>query len=179
MSHRREFEIAFVGLKPGVHEYVYDLDDKFFAEFGEQDFNNAHTQVRMMLDKHPSFLILKFEVGGKVETACDRCGNNIPFELWDEFEILVKMVENPEEMNEEEGDPDVYYISRTESHIDVKGWLYEFVNLSLPMQKMCSEEEMGGPMCNKEVLEKLKRLSPAENEVKNPIWKGLDKLKDN
>ena len=94
MGHRREFEIAFVGLKPGVHEYVYDLDDKFFAEFGEQDFSNAHAHIRMNLDKHPSFLILTFEVGGKVESGCDRCGNNIPFELWDEFEILVKMVVN-------------------------------------------------------------------------------------
>ena len=57
-------------------------------------------------------------------------------------------------MNNQEEDPDVFYISRTESHIDVAGWIYEFVLLSFPLQKMCSDEEMGGPQCNKEVLEK-------------------------
>ena len=30
MSQRREFEIAFVGLKPGEHEFVYKVSEKFF-----------------------------------------------------------------------------------------------------------------------------------------------------
>ena len=179
MNHRRDYEIAFVGLKPGVHEFDYELDDKFFSTFGEQDFKNCKAHVKLSLDKLPAFMMLRFEVGGTLEFICDRCGNDLPFELWDEFEILVKMVEDPGQMNLEEEDPDVYYISRTESHIDVKGWLYEFVNLSIPFQKSCSEDEIGGPQCNKEVLEKLKMLNPQQNETKNPIWKGLDKLKDN
>ncbi|HAI84367.1 MAG TPA: DUF177 domain-containing protein, partial [Chitinophagaceae bacterium] len=40
MSNRRAFEIAFVGLKPGVHEFHYEVDDKFFVPYGEQDFAN-------------------------------------------------------------------------------------------------------------------------------------------
>ena len=51
-------------------------------------------------------------------------------------------------MNEQEDDPDVYYISRGESHIDVANWIYEFINLSIPMQKTCSFEKMDGPHCN-------------------------------
>lgn len=179
MSHRRDYEIAFVGLKPGVHEFNYELDDKFFSAFGEQDFKNCKAYIKLSLDKQTAFMMLRFEVGGTLEFICDRCGNDLPFELWDEFEILVKMVEDPGQMNLEEEDPDVYYISRTESHIDVKDWLYEFVNLSIPFQKSCSEDEIGGSQCNKEVLEKLKMLNPQKNETKNPIWKGLDKLKDN
>ena len=35
-------------------------------------------------------------------------------------------------MNDQEDDPDVYYISRGESHIDVADWIYEFINLSIP-----------------------------------------------
>ena len=35
-----------------------------------------------------------------------------------------------------------------ESHLDVKGWIYEFVNLSIPMQKTCEYENMDGPHCN-------------------------------
>jgi uncharacterized metal-binding protein YceD (DUF177 family) len=100
--------------------------------------------------------------------------------LWDEFEMLVKMVDNPDEMNTVDEDPDVFYISRTESHIDVAGWIYEFVNLSIPTHPMCDESEIGGPQCNNEVLEMLKKMNMEEEQKKseNPIWKGLDKFRN-
>ena len=81
-------------------------------------------------------------------------------------------------MNAQEEDPDVFYISRTESHINVASWIYDFVLLSFPMQKMCSEEEMGGPQCNKEVLEKLRAMEVKEQETNsNQLWKGLEQFK--
>ena len=135
MSRRREFEIAYVGLKPGVHEYNYEINDKFFEAFQQQDFRNCKANVKLSLDRKSSFMLLKFEIGGTLEVTCDRCNNNLPLNLWDEFNITVKMVEEPELMNDQEEDPDVYYISRGESHIDVAEWIYEFISLSLPMQK--------------------------------------------
>jgi hypothetical protein len=48
------------------------------------------------------------------------------------------------------------------------------------MQRMCAKEEMGGPQCNKEVLEKLKEMEVKEIENNaNTLWKGLDKFKEN
>ncbi len=94
--------------------------------------------------------------------------------------MLVKMVDNPEEMNEQEDDPDVWYISKTESHLELNDWIFEFVSLSVPNQKKCSEEEFGGEKCNKEVLNKLKEMEvkyTAENA--DNIWKDLDKFKEN
>jgi uncharacterized metal-binding protein YceD (DUF177 family) len=180
MAKRRVFEIAFVGLKPGIHEFTYQVDDKFFAEIENRDFANCHATVKLQLDKKSGFMLLRFEVGGKVDVVCDRCGNMLTKDLWDEFNMLVKLVDNPEEMNEQEDDPDVFYISRTESHLYLNNWIYEFVSLSIPMQKMCSEEEMGGPQCNKEVLEKLKKMeAKAAGNSSNDLWKGLDKFRKN
>jgi uncharacterized metal-binding protein YceD (DUF177 family) len=113
-----------------------------------------------------------------VEIACDRCGNMRPLELWDEFNILVKLVEDPEIMNQQEEDPDVYYISKGESHLHVSDWIYEFINLSIPMQRMCNDKEIGGPYCNKEVLEMLKKLDSEKNQASNPLWKGLEKFRN-
>ncbi|HOZ69590.1 MAG TPA: DUF177 domain-containing protein [Chitinophagaceae bacterium] len=182
MSRRREFEIAFVGLKPGVHEYNYEINDRFFEAFQQQDFRNCKANVKLHFDKKSSFMLLKFEIGGSLEVTCDRCNNELPLELWDEFNITVKMVEEPGLMNDQEEDPDVYYISRGESHLDVAEWIYEFINLSLPMQKTCDFEKMDGPHCNKAALEMLKKLEAEEAEAReqkeNPIWKGLEKFKD-
>jgi len=178
MNYRRTFDIAFVGLKPGIHEYEYNVADKFFTEYGEQDFKNCTAQIKLSLDKQNGFMLLRFEVGGKLELSCDRCGNHLPLDLWDEFRIMVKMVDDADVMNNQEEDPDVYYISRGESHINVSDWIYEFINLSIPMQRMCDEEEIGGPYCNKEVLAMLKKMDVQNSAPTNPLSKGLEKFKD-
>ena len=177
MGNSREYDIAFVGLKPGVHEFNYRVDDKFFANYKETDFNNCYASVKLTLEKNNSFMLLKFEIGGSVNVICDRCGNTLPMDLWDEFKLVIKQVENPEEMNKNEEDADVYYISRTESHIHLADWIYEFVLLSIPNQRMCSEEEMGGPQCNKEILAMIKKMKSTVIENNHPFEKGLEKFK--
>lgn len=177
MAKGREYDIAFVGLKPGIHEYNYEVNDKFFEAFQQQDFTDCHAQVKLLLDKKSSFMLLKFEIGGSLMVICDRCNNDLKLDLWDEFHITVKIVEEPELMNEQEDDPDVYYIGRGESHINVENWIYEFINLSIPMHKTCNAN---GGQCNEEALKMLDKLEgekPAKPDV-NPIWKGLEKFKD-
>src|SRR5687768_12109766 len=102
MSQRREYEIAFVGLKPGEHEYNYEITDKFFEPFQQQDFTDCQAKVKLKLDKKTGFLMLKFDIDGKTNVICDRCGNTLPLQLWEEFNIIVKMVDNPVEMNEKD-----------------------------------------------------------------------------
>jgi len=176
---RRDFEIPFVGLKPGIHEFSYRINDKFFDAYQPQDFQKCEALVKLSLDKKNGFMLLSFEVGGKVEINCDRCGNMLPIDLWDEFKVLVKLVEEPDVMNEQEEDPDVFYISKGESHLHISDWIYEFINLSIPNQRRCSDEEMGGPHCNKEVLAMLEKLDVKKaSKPQNTLWKGLEKFKD-
>jgi len=177
MNFRREFEIAFVGLKPGIHNYEYRVDDKFFSNYGNQDFTHCNAAIKLELDKKSSFMFLKFDIDGVADVNCDRCGNPLALRLWEEFKVMVKLVDNPDEMNEQEEDPDVYYISRSESHLHLADWIYEFINLSIPMQKMCPPDEVGGPQCNKEVLERLAKIEVKKDE-KNPLWKGLEKFRN-
>ena len=178
MANKRAFEIAFVGLKPGIHEFNYTVDDKFFAEKGATDITNIEAHIKLVLDKKIGFMLLKFEIGGSADVVCDRCNNILSQDLWDEFNMLVKLVENPEEMNSQEEDPDVFYISKTESHLQIANWIYELVLLSVPMQRMCKTEDIGGAQCNKEVLEKLKLMSVKDaTHNDNNIWKVLDNFK--
>ena len=178
MNFRREFEIAFVGLKPGVHHFEYQIDDKFFAHYEKQDFSNCYAKIKLELDKKNSFMLLKFDIDGKVDVNCDRCGNPLTIQLWDEFKVVVKLVDDPDEMNKQEEDPDVYYISRGESHLHLADWIYEFINLSIPLQKMCLPDEAGESQCNKEVLAKLSQAENINNKEASPMWQALNKFKD-
>ncbi len=177
MNFRREFEIAFVGLKPGLHHFEYQVDDKFFANYGEQDFSNCNATAKLELDKKNGFMFLKFDIDGTVDVNCDRCGNPLTLQLWDEFKVMVKLVDNPDEMNEQEEDPDVYYISHGESHLHLADWIYEFINLSIPLQKTCLPDEEGNTQCNQEVLAKLSQATETDKAA-NPMWEALNKLKD-
>lgn len=179
MNFRREFEIAFVGLKPGLHEYEFRVDEKFFANYNQEELQNCKAIIKLQLDRKNSFMLLKFDVDGTIKTDCDRCGNSLELRLWEEFNLIVKLVDNPEAMNEQEEDPDVYFIGKTESHLHLADWIYEFVNLSIPMQRMCSQEEMGGSQCNQEVLLKLQNMeNAAKTESQNSLSKALEKFKN-
>ncbi|MFY7979853.1 MAG: YceD family protein, partial [Sediminibacterium sp.] len=116
MGHNRTFEIPFVGLKPGEHEFEYQIEDKFFLDYGPQEFDNCHTKVKLVLEKNQGFMQLRFDVDGQVDTICDRCGNPLTVQLWDEFNLIVKLVDNPDTMNSQEEDADIFYIDRNESH---------------------------------------------------------------
>ncbi len=179
MAKKHLFSIPFVGLKRGEHTFTYELGKEFFKEKLAEDFENPEVDVKLTLEKNVGFMLLKFEVGGEAIVTCDKCGNPLKMDLWDDFSILVKHADDPEKMNMEEEDPDVFYISRSESHLEVSDWLYEFALLSIPNQRMCKAEEMGGDQCNKEVLEKLAQMSKLEERNAPNIWKDLSKFKDN
>ncbi len=179
MNQNRAYEIAFVGLKPGLHEFEYRIEDKFFADFGPQDFSNCATTVKLNLDKKQGFLQLHFDVDGAIDTLCDRCGNPITVQLWDEFNLIVKLVDDPTTMNSQEEDPDFYYIDKGESHFSIASWIFEFINLSIPLQHICKLNEKGESTCNKKVLETLNKFKTSQIEINNKnIWKGLEQFKD-
>lgn len=176
MKHNREFEIAWQGLKPGPHTFEYDLDDRFMEGRGaEESFKNWKAKVTLKFDKHENFFMLHFDIDGKVTVPCDRCGDDFEMRLWDEFDLVVKLTgEDSHDLPDED---DVAFIPRSETVLDVSNWLYEFVMLSIPLQRIHPEKIDGTPGCNEQALDLLGKLSEHEDEITNPIWKGLEAFK--
>ena len=54
MGQNRTFEIPFVGLTAGEHLFEYHIEDKFFVDFGPQEFDHCDTHIKLKLDKHQS-----------------------------------------------------------------------------------------------------------------------------
>ena len=46
MGKRKAIEIAFVGLKPGIHEFTYEVADTFFADVETKEFANCSAVVK-------------------------------------------------------------------------------------------------------------------------------------
>src|ERR1043165_7077942 len=125
MKHNREFEIAWMGLKPGPHTFVYDLDDKFIQDHGEIDesFKDWKARITLGFDKHENFFMLHFDIDGHVTVPCDRCGDDFALRLWDEFDLVIKLAN--EDAEEIEDENDVVFIPRSETVLDISKWLYE------------------------------------------------------
>lgn len=181
MRHNREFEIAWQGLKPGEHIFEYEVSDSFLHEHGEEgtDFKDLRAMVRLKFDKKASFFMLHFDIGGQVTVPCDRCGDDFPLNLWDEFDLIIKLAgEDAEEISDE---ADVVFIPRSETVLDIGKWVYEFVMLSIPLQRIHPQNADGEATCNPDALKLLEQLKehPNENAPNNNLWKGLDALKPN
>lgn len=177
MKHNREYEIAWQGLKPGPHTYVYDIDDRFMQGREIDDsFTNWKAQITLGFDKHENFFMLHFDVDGNVTVPCDRCGDDFQLRLWDEFDLVIKLM--GEDAGEIEDEDDVVFIPRSETVIDISGWLYEFLMLSVPLQHIHPDLANGKPGCNPEALDLLDKLSEPPEENGNPLWKGLEQLKE-
>lgn len=176
MKHNREFEIAWQGLKPGLHTYTYDIDSRFMKDKEvDENFTGWKAKVTLKFDKHETFFMLHFDVDGKVTVPCDRCGDDFDLRLWDEFDLVIKLL--GEDTSKVEDEDDVVFIPRNETVIDISNWVYEFLMLSIPLQHIHPELSDGIKGCNPEALDLLDKLQEQNEQVKNPLWKGLDKLK--
>ncbi|MFM1828330.1 MAG: hypothetical protein RL624_571 [Bacteroidota bacterium] len=178
MKNSRVFEIAWQGLKLGEHELIFDLDDKFLMwKYPETEYKQLNVQIKVTFDKQVNFFMFHFNIDGSLVVPCDRCGEEFELSLWDEFDLLVKLndVEDEDQIEEE---ADVVFISRSETVLDISDWLYEFLMLSIPLQKIHPQDAKGNDTCNPDVLAFLKQSAEAlEQENKNTIWKGLDSIK--
>src|SRR6188768_1426459 len=155
MKHNREFEIAWLGLKIGEHEYDFGVNNEFMQEHGAPpELHDWAAQVRLRFDRQQSFFRLHFDVSGSVIVPCDRCGDDFTLPLWDEFDLLVKLTGEESDDAEPEEEADVAFISRTDTVIDISAWLYEFVMLSVPLHRIHPDNG-----CNPEALRLLSELS--------------------
>lgn len=178
MKGLRDFQIPFVGLKVGVHEFNFELGKKFFEHFPDSPVTECDVKVRLEFDKKETLFTLNFFIDGKVSVECDRCLAPYQKEIFGDFTCYVKFTENPDEIPEND---EIVFIGRDESHIDVAQLIYEYVVLCLPIQKIPCKEPGEDERCNQEVLKFFKQQEEANQKEPtiDPRWEALKKLNKN
>lgn len=168
------YTIAFKGLSQGKHEFDYEIDDRFFAEFEGSLVDDGKVNVHLTLEKQSALLVLWFDIKGTVQVQCDRC-----LELYDQpikskERIFVKFGEK----EFTEGD-DVIWVDTNDYQINVAQLIYEFIGLAIPIKKVHPKDENGNSTCNPAMIEKLSKYVIKEDKGDNPVWNDLKKLLDN
>jgi len=175
MKHNREFEIAWLGLKGGEHVYDFSINDEFMLEHGAQaELHDWAAEVKLRFNKQTNFFLLHFDISGSVTVPCDRCGDDFSLNLWDEFNLMIKLTGGVDDESEPEEEADVVFIPRSETVIDISPWIYEFVMLSIPLHNVHAEMDKE---CNPKALQLLKAMSVSEDTEQRDIWNGLKNIK--
>jgi len=168
----RQYRIPFTGLKEGIHYFGFEVGEEFFKCFEQSTISGSNVKVEVKFDKGDSFFVLDFNIGGTVEVNCDRCAEKLNQEILDEHRVYVKFDNEVKQQSED----DIIYISPNDIYVDLSQLIYELVNLSLPMQKICPATADGSPGCNDKVLKILEGEKDKDGEP-DPRWAALKKLK--
>jgi uncharacterized metal-binding protein YceD (DUF177 family) len=178
-KHLKPFNIPFVGLSNGEHEFTFDLNDDFFACFEESEIDKAKLKGELVLDKKSNMLDLHFSIKGEVWVECARCLEPFWFQVETQHTLYIKFGDHSEEQSE-----DVVIIPSTESHLDVSQYFYEFAMLALPVRIVHDENPAGAQECNPEIIKQLEKYKPKSesddtDKPSDPRWDALKNIKFN
>ena len=175
MSHSEKYTIHFGSLTPGIHEFLFEINDAFFQQFENSIVQRAQGDVLVTLDKKSDMLILDFTINGQIVIPCDRCLEELSVEITGNNELLVKFGENPVEESE-----DVIVISNKSYQLDVSQFIYEYFSMLIPLRNVHPDDENGKSQCNPEALKAIEKYKlKEEQKATDPRWEGLKGINPN
>jgi len=165
------FSIPFVGLKVGLHQLKFEVDNAFFAMYENTLVKQGKITINLDLDKRSHMTILDFALAGSVVTDCDRCMEDINLPISGEYTLHAKYSE--EEIDDTD---EVIYIHPKLSRLNVAQFIYEYIHLSIPMIKTCESDPEAN--CNEEILSRFEEEAKDDGDEvkKNPMWDALNDL---
>ncbi len=178
MKSLQEYHIPFTGLKEGKHQFDFQVDQSFFDEFEYSIVKNGDLKVEMELDKQETMLVLQFFIKGQIFLNCDVCLSDFPASVEIKERQIVKFTDDE---NLEDDTDEIIVLGKNEHEVDVAPLIYEYINVAVPYFNRC-EKPGETEWCDKEMLEKLDKLSGDQTEEEineaDPRWEALKKIKN-
>ncbi|NOY49783.1 MAG: DUF177 domain-containing protein [Chlorobi bacterium] len=164
-----DFVIPFKGLSIGNHIFKFKIGDAFFKSF--EYFENIGGKAVLDIDllREPNMMILGFSIEGKLKLQCDRCLGFFSQGINGKNQLIVKFGDKFVEESE-----DVIVIPQTESRIDIRQYVFEYICLSLPFRKVHPADSKGNSGCNPEITNRIGTYSKRDAD---PRWDVLKDIK--
>lgn len=176
MKSLQQYSIPFTGLKLGIHQFEFQVDDAFFSEFEYSLVKSGKLKINIDLEKQETMLILHFRISGEMMLGCDVCLANYPYTVEIDERQIAKF---SADADLEEDTEEIIVLTRNENEINVATLIYEYINLAVPYVNRCGDEG-NTKWCDQEMIEKLKQLSGGskeETENVDPRWDALKNIK--
>ncbi len=168
-----KFIIPLNGLAAGKNEFRWQAGKEFFEAFENTEILDAELVVNAVAEKSGRYFGVDCEIDGQVKVACDRCLEDLWLPI--ETDIMLSVKFGDEDTSDEHQEGEIIFVPEGEAEFDMSQIIYDYVCLSLPMQKHHEEGQ-----CNPEAVKWLAGTEPDEtgtSDVNSPFaaLKGLIK----
>lgn len=184
-----KYNIQLKTMSIGTSEIEYHLDNEYFSAFGEEAIQKGDVIAKVRVEKSMKQSELDFELEGKVVVLCDRCLEEMDQPIKAKGHLIVRMGKE----FKDDGD-DIVIIPEEQGIINVSWFLYEFVELAIPIKHVHPFGHCNTGMASKlnehlvdsdsfeDDSDSFGNLSEDESDSQNegsidPRWEALKKLK--
>lgn len=172
MRDLKPFKIDLKALTDQVATYEFKLDDAYFEAIEAPDIQKGNLSVALSIRRMAGSFEFTFHIQGFVIVTCDLCLDEMQQPIDTENKLMAKFGE------EYSDDDDLIVVPEREGVLDISWFIYEFIDLSVPIKHVHAPGK-----CNAVMTKKLQELSATRSSLEdgekpvNPRWAGLEKLK--
>lgn len=141
------YKVDLKNLSPGVHEFEYFLENKFFVDIDGDEVQKGKVKVNLTVKRTSIVFDMSFQLEGVVYVPCDRCLDDMELPVSTQNKLVVKFGKEYAEESEE-----IVIIPEKEGEINLAWFIYEFIALAIPMKHIHAPGK-----CNKAMSSKLKK----------------------
>lgn len=123
------YSIQLKTMEVGKSEIEYHLGNEFFEAIDEEAIQKGNVTAKVSITKTTKQSELHFELEGKVVVLCDRCLEEMDQPIKTSGHLIVRMGKE----FKDDGD-DVVIIPEEQGIINVSWFLYEFIELAIPIK---------------------------------------------
>ncbi len=139
----KSYDIKFSGLKNGKHQYRFHLDQEFFKQFDNDDFDQCDIDIVIDFNKSDQLLEFSIHNKGTVQVPCDISGEMFNQEIEGDLNFIVKFSDT---FND---DRDDLILIPYNSHLfNIAQQIYESVILSIPSKRIHPDIISGQKVAN-------------------------------
>lgn len=173
LKYLDRYWVNFNGLIDGTHHFEFEINNKFFEFFEVSEIKEGAFQIEVGLHKQPRTLLFEFHIVGSAKIMCDRCLDFFNQPIDQRYKQIVKLGEKNAEISE-----DTMMIPEAEHKINLSQLFYEYIHLSLPVQRIHPTDKKGKNKCNPEMVKKLEELKKQEKNKSTEVDERWEKLKN-
>lgn len=159
--------ISLAPLKHGDYSFLFTIEGELFRENNFDDIHEADLKAVITFTKNSPIIMFHFNIEGTVTVTCDRCGDDFKQNIRLERQLIVKT-----DSKEHTEDDEMVSLTSGEKDIDIAPFVYQYVVLSLPMQRIHGNDREGNSLCNAEIIKKLKKLEVKKSNEEQYMSNG-------
>ena len=141
------FIIPLNGLTAGENEFFWQAGKEFFESFENTEVLDAHLDTDVRVEKSGRYIGVDCDVRGELKVECDRCLDELDMPVDVGIRLSVKYGSEESSEDPQPGEREVIFVPETDVELDLSQIIYDYVCLSLPMQRTHAPGE-----CNPEAM---------------------------